>query len=111
KSSWTWFESMSDRRLTRALVRAPGKSVVSGLTSAKLGAPDYALALEQHAAYCEALEGCGMTLTHLPADEQYPDSTFVEDTTVIIPPPSSAAASAVFTRPGATSRTGEVLSI
>ena len=104
---------MSDRRLTRALVRAPGQSFVSGLTTANLGAPDYALALAQHAAYCEALEACGLTLTHLPADEQYPDSTFVEDTAVIIPPQSSTGAghSAVLTRPGATTRMGEVQSV
>jgi len=104
---------MSDQRLTRALVRAPGQSFVSGLTTANLGAPDYAIALEQHAAYCDALEACGLTLTHLPADEQYPDSTFVEDTAVIIPPQSSAAAghSSVFTRPGATTRMGEVESV
>ncbi len=104
---------MRERRLTRALVRAPGQSLVSGLTTANLGAPNYALALEQHAVYCEALEACGLTVTHLPRDERYPDSTFVEDTAVIISPRGSEAgrASAVLTRPGAESRTGEVISM
>jgi dimethylargininase len=103
---------MSERRLTRALVRAPAQSFVSGLTSANLGTPDYVLALAQHAAYCEALESCGLTLTHLPAAEQYPDSTFVEDTVVIIPPHSPAGKHcAVITRPGADSRKGETAGI
>jgi dimethylargininase len=103
---------MTERQLTRALVRTPGASLVDGLTSARLGVPDYARALEQHAAYCEALESFGLTLTHLPAAEQYPDSTFVEDTCVIIPPRvPSAAHRAVITRPGADSRRGETANI
>jgi len=72
------------------------------LTTAKLGAPHYARALEQHAAYCEALERCGLTLTRLEADEQYPDSTFVEDTAVL------TNHGVMLTRPGAPSRIGEV---
>jgi dimethylargininase len=70
-----------------------------------LGTPDYERARQQHAAYCEALERCGLELTHLEADERYPDSTFVEDTAVLIP------AGAILTRPGAASRMGEVGSI
>ena len=67
-----------------------------------LGAPNYRRALQQHAAYCEALEDCGLTLTRLEADEQYPDSTFVEDTAVV------TNRGAILTRPGAASRAGEV---
>jgi dimethylargininase len=70
-----------------------------------LGAPDYERALQQHAAYCEALERCGLELIFLEADERYPDSTFVEDTSVLVP------AGAILTRPGAASRLGEVESI
>jgi len=70
-----------------------------------LGTPDYERARQQHAAYCEALERCGLQLTHLEVDERYPDSTFVEDTAVLIP------AGAILTRPGAASRMGEVESI
>jgi len=70
-----------------------------------LGTPDYERARQQHAAYCEALERCGLELTHLEVDERYPDSTFVEDTAVLIP------AGAILTRPGAASRMGEVESI
>jgi dimethylargininase len=85
-----------------AIVRLPAPSFASGLTTSGLGAPDYALALTQHAAYCAALERCGLTLTRLPADDRFPDSTFVEDTAVL------TTAGAILTRPGAPSRAGEV---
>jgi len=79
-----------------------------------LGAPNYARALEQHAAYCKALEQCGLTLTRLVADERYPDSTFVEDTAVLLRPkqkPACEQGLAILTRPGAPSRAGEVENI
>jgi dimethylargininase len=87
---------------TRAIVRPPGKNFADGLTSVDLGRPDYQLAFEQHELYCRALENCGLTLTRLPADERYPDSTFVEDTAVLL------KQGAVIARPGASSRVGEV---
>jgi dimethylargininase len=96
-----------------------------GLTTVDLGLPNYSGSLLQHAAYCDALVKCGLTLTRLEADERYPDSTFVEDTAVMVVPlpngqafpngpPSGAKTSAtcaVLTRPGASSRAGEVESI
>jgi dimethylargininase len=75
------------------------------LTTAKLGAPDLGTALAQHERYCEALEASGLSLTRLPADPPYPDSTFVEDTAVLTP------RTAIVTRPGAESRQGEVSSM
>jgi dimethylargininase len=90
------------RAFTRALVCPPGRSFAQGLTEAGLGAPDLDLALEQHRAYCDALERCGLALTRLPSDDRFPDSTFVEDVAVV------TAAGAVITRPGAESRRGEV---
>jgi len=90
---------------SRAIIRPPGTNYAEGLTRVALGAPDYERALRQHAAYCEALERCGLKLIHLATDESYPDSTFVEDTAVLIP------AGAILTRPGAASRMGEVESI
>ena len=60
------------------------------------------LALEQHAAYCDALRACGLELTVLEPDERHPDATFVEDTAVV------CARVAVVTRPGAPTRAGEV---
>lgn len=96
---------------TTAIVRPPAANFAKGLTTQNLGAPDYARALKQHAAYCEALEQCGLTLTRLEADERYPDSPFVEDTAVILRTltgdPASASC-AILARPGAPSRLGEV---
>jgi dimethylargininase len=99
---------------TNAIVRPPAANFAEGLTTQNRGAPAYARALKQHAAYCEALEQCGLRLTRLEADERYPDSTFVEDTAVIVPalPGDQASAScAILTRPGAPGRLGEVNSI
>ena len=92
-------------RFTRALVRPPGDSFTAGLTTAGLGAPDLALARVQHAAYVRALETCGLMVTRLPADEAYPDATFVEDTALL------TARGALLTRPGAESRRGEVAAV
>ena len=86
---------------TKAIVRTPCRSMVNGLSSAKLGRPDYQNALHQHAAYVAALEKCGLEVTVLPADEKFPDSTFVEDVALLTP------RCAVITNPGAQSRKGE----
>jgi dimethylargininase len=96
---------------THAIVRRPCQRFAAGLTTVDIGAPDYARALEQHAAYCEALEHCGLKLTRLEADERFPDSTFVEDTAVMVGAQGGRASSAILTRPGAASRAGEVGSI
>jgi dimethylargininase len=94
---------------TRAIVRPPGANFADGLTTVDLGVPDYALALEQHARYCDALEQCGLTLTRLAVDLRYPDSTFVEDTAILTPRGLQVpAGGAILTRPGAPSRAGEV---
>lgn len=84
-----------------ALVRLPCRNMVRGLSTAGLGRPDYKKALDQHRAYIAALQGCGLTVTVLPADEEYPDSVFIEDTAVL------SEKVAVVTRPGAGSRRGE----
>ncbi len=90
---------------TRAIVRPPSPNFADGLTASGLGAPDYLLALRQHAAYCAALAQCGLELTELPPDARFPDATFVEDTAVITP------RCAVITRPGAASRAGETAAV
>lgn len=87
---------------TRALVRPPASTFADGLTTAGLGRPDLGLAVAQHEAYVKALEACGLSVTRLPADDRFPDSTFVEDTAVL------ARGLAVLCRPGAPSRAGEV---
>jgi dimethylargininase len=99
---------------TRAIVRPPAPNFAEGLTTAGLGRPDYQLALKQHEAYCAALEQCGLSLTRLEPDQDYPDSTFVEDVAVLAAAPggqATAPSAAILTRPGATSRAGEVESM
>ena len=90
---------------TNAIVRTPGRSMVSGLTEANQGPPDYEKALEQHRQYIAALEACGLEVLVLDAEEAYPDSTFVEDAAVLIPD------CAVITRPSAPSRVGETVAM
>lgn len=90
---------------TQAIVRPPSTSFAEGITTAELGKPDLELASEQHSAYCTALEKCGLALSRLNPDPRFPDSTFIEDTAVL------TRHSAILTRPGATSRRGEVPSV
>jgi dimethylargininase len=92
-------------KFKHAIVRPPSASFAEGLTTADLGIPNLELAARQHAAYCAALEKSGLTLSRLKTDPQYPDSTFVEDTAIL------TKRSAILTRPGATSRRGEVPSV
>lgn len=87
---------------TKAIVRTPSQSMVSGLTTANLGLPDYKLALKQHQEYINALTKCGMQVKVLPADEEFPDSTFVEDTALL------TKKCAIISNPGAPSRRGEI---
>ncbi len=89
----------------RAIVRTPGKSLINGLTSASLGKPNYELALNQHNEYVKTLEECGLEVIVLAADEQYPDSTFVEDAALL------TKNCAIITNPGAESRKGEITEI
>lgn len=86
---------------TNAIARKPGRSMVSGITTADLGKPDYEKALRQHHDYVEALKQCGVSVTVLEADEGYPDSCFVEDTALL------TKKCAIITNPGAGSRKGE----
>jgi dimethylargininase len=89
-------------RFTRAIVRPPAATFACGLTTSGLGAPDLALALEQHEAYCRTLERLGVSLARLAPDPEFPDSTFVEDGAIV------TTRGAILTRPGAPSRAGEV---
>jgi dimethylargininase len=100
----------------RAIVRRPSINFGEGLTGASLGAADYVRAVEQHDAYCVALEQCGLSLTRLEPDPRYPDSTFIEDTAVLVDESGNESKvitkqRGIFTRPGAVSRTGEVAGV
>jgi dimethylargininase len=89
----------------KAIVRKPGSNFADGLTSF-VGAPvNLAVAIEQHHAYCAALEKCGLTIDRLEADLAHPDSTFVEDVAIV------TRDFAVITRPGAKTRAGEIANI
>ena len=90
---------------TKAIVKIPCANMISGLTSANLGSPDYLNALVQHQYYINALRDCGLDVIILDEDENYPDSTFVEDTALLTPN------CAIITNPGASSRNGEILEI
>ncbi|MBR3151299.1 MAG: N(G),N(G)-dimethylarginine dimethylaminohydrolase [Erysipelotrichaceae bacterium] len=94
------------RRFRHTIVKRPCRAMTEGITSGLYpGRPDYELALLQHDAYIEALKQCGVDVTVLPADEQFPDSCFVEDPAVL------TEKCAVITNPGAASRNGETVSI
>ena len=72
------------RRFKHVIVRRPCRAMTEGITSGIYpGKPDYELALRQHDAYIEALKKCGVDVTVLPADENFPDSCFVEDPAVL----------------------------
>jgi dimethylargininase len=91
--------------MSKAIVRRPGRTFANGITTSKLGKADQVIALVQHDAYCNALIKCGVELIVLEADENFPDSCFVEDTAVV------TEKMAVITRPGASQRRGEESSI
>ena len=88
-----------------AIVKVPGATYINGLTSSNLGVPVLKEALKQHHAYVEALKTAGVEVTVLPENNDFPDSTFVEDTAVL------TSDFAVITNPGAKTRKGETVEI
>jgi dimethylargininase len=89
----------------KAIVRTPCAAMIDGITSANLGKPNYKKALIQHQDYIQALKECGLVVTVLEANEEFPDSTFVEDVALCTP------YCAIITNPGAASRTKETKSM
>lgn len=92
-------------KFTKAIVRQPGCSIVSGLSGSVRELPVYEKALEQHGDYLKTLNKCGLDVVTLDAAEAYPDSTFVEDVAVL------TTECAIITAPGAESRAGETQEI
>ena len=90
---------------THAIVRRPSSSMIDGITTAKLGVPDYEKSLRQHQAYTEALRTCGLSIISLPVDELFPDGCFVEDTALL------TKHCAIIARLGAPSRQGEEVTV
>ncbi len=87
---------------TKAIVKIPCENMIRGLTSVNLDIPNYLESLVQHQYYINALRKCGLEVTILDADENYPDSTFIEDTALLTPH------CAIITNPGTSSRKGEI---
>ena len=87
---------------THAIVCPPCKNIIYGITTTSLSKPIRSKALQQHKNYVKLLEELGLDILVLPPDENYPDSTFVEDTAILLPN------CAIITQPGAESRRGEI---
>jgi dimethylargininase len=97
---------VSPRRYNGAMWTAITREVSPALAGCELSfVPrnpiDVALAREQHAAYCRALESLGCHVIQLPALADFPDSVFVEDVALVFDE------LAIATRPGVESRRGE----
>ena len=94
-----------NREFKHTIVRRPGRSLANGITSApQLGQPVYENAIKQHDNYIEVLKSCGVDVTILEANEEFPDSCFVEDNALCTP--NNVA---IISRPGAPTRQREVL--
>lgn len=91
--------------LQHALVRLPGAALVNGIRENDLGKVKIKRAIQQHAAYREALETAGTRLDILEPDNRFPDGPFVEDTAVVL------GEHIVITRPGDPRRRGEVKTV
>ena len=85
-----------------AIVRTPCENMINGISNANLGTPVHKKAVAQHEKYVEALINCGLSVTVLEADNDFPDSTFVEDTALLTPH------CAIIANPGAKSRKEEI---
>lgn len=88
-------------KFSKAIVRRPCPRISEGIRADPAGPVDYASAIRQHDAYVAALRFLGLDVTVLPADNDFPDSTFVEDVALCTPQ------FAILTNPGAASRNGE----
>ena len=92
----------SDKRYKRAIVRGVPDTFDRCIKPHGKNDPiNLELAREQHASYCAALEGLGLELILLDAEDRFPDCCFVEDTAVV------TGDTAVVCEMGAASRRGE----
>lgn len=87
---------------TRALVREPGNLFPKCISSHPLRHTiDIERARSQHRTYCDILSELGIDVIHLPREDRFADSCFVEDTAVIV------GQKALICRLAKTSRQGE----
>ncbi len=95
-----------DRGPRRALVRDVPSTYGSCLTpEGREEVIHVDLARRQHQAYCNALRELGLEVVHIPTDEGYPDSCFVEDPAIVV------GNIAIISRMGAESRIGEEIAV
>jgi dimethylargininase len=91
---------------TQAIVRGVPDTFDRAITPDGSTEPiDVERAREQHELYCEALEGLGLTLIRIAADDRFPDCPFVEDTALVL------GDVAIITAPGAETRRGETAAL
>jgi dimethylargininase len=90
---------------TNALVRAPARSAIHGLSRQPGPRPTFESIVSEHTRYVDALKVCGLSVEVLPPLEAYPDSIFVEDPALVF------GEDAILLRPGAATRYGEVKEI
>lgn len=88
-------------RFTNFLSRTLARSVTDGLRNGDGADPDPDKFEAQHAAYVEALLASGGSVKVLPAQEEFPDSVFIEDPAIV------SGSTAIVLRPGAETRFGE----
>ncbi len=88
-----------------ALVRAPSRSVIDGLSALSVGRPSFEGVLREHTAYARALEEAGVAVERLAPLEAFPDSVFVEDIALVF------KGAAIVLQPGAATRRGEAAEI
>lgn len=68
-----------------ALTHTPSPNMQACLrTYVRHTAIDFGLAMREHAAYCQALEDCGLDVRVLDFNRQLPDCAFIEDTAVVL---------------------------
>lgn len=76
---------MATSKVTTAIVRAVPNSFVQAISKLT---PKVPICIDttrlQHAKYVQALQSLDINVIELPADEEFPDSIFVEDNCVII---------------------------
>ena len=86
-----------------AITRRPSRSLINGISQTpEKGKPDYERAMQQYDQYVALLRQCGLAVTVLEPNEEYPDSVFIEDNALCTP-----HGVAILSRPGAESRRGE----
>ena len=90
---------------TKAIVKKPCKNIILGISTNRAEIPDYEKAMIQHSEYILTLKKCGLEVTILEADENFPDSCFIEDVALFTP------YCGIITNPGASSRKGEISGI